>query len=252
LGVRHEAAILILMLVWLWDRVVGHFNRGMLLAGATALVAVVFPLVAATRDSSGQDRTGINYLAQSYSTIQNPLVSTISEMGGSIRTIAYTIELVPRTRDFDYGESYGYAALTVFPNLFWSVHPTIAHELPSSWITWAVEPDTARQGGGLGYSFIAEAYLNFGYLGAPLLMLFGGYLGARFIVWACRGQRPDRLAFLACAASFAIFLARAESAVVFREVVWNSAIPFFAASILATRHRARYADPAPINGAKAF
>jgi oligosaccharide repeat unit polymerase len=252
LGVRHEAAISIVMLVWLWDRLSGRFNRGLMIAGAVAMVAVVFPLVAATRDSSGQDRAGVNYLVESYATIQNPLVSTISEMGGSMRTIAYTIERVPSTRNFDYGESYGYAVLTVFPNLFWKVHPSIAHELPSSWITWAVDPATANLGGGLGYTFIAEAYLNFGYIGAPMLMLLGGYFAARFMVWAYRGQRPDRLAFLACAASFAIFLARAESGVVLRGVVWNSALPFLAVSLLAARQRARGAHPALTNGAKAL
>jgi oligosaccharide repeat unit polymerase len=254
LGVRHEAAILLVVLVWLWGRLGGHLNRGLLIAGAAAMLVVVFPLVGATRDSSGQDRAGLNYLAETYSTIQNPLVSTISEMGGTMRTVAYTIELVPRTRNFDYGESYAYASLTVFPNLFWKIHPTIAHELPSSWITWAVEPETARLGGGLGYSCIAEAYLNFGYVGTPLLMLLGGYLAARFLVWACRGQRPDRLAFLACAATSAIFLARAESAVVFRELVWNSALPFLVVSVLAARQRARYGHAALINtnGAKAF
>jgi oligosaccharide repeat unit polymerase len=252
LGVRHEAAILIVMMAWFWERLGGRLNRGMLIAGAAAMLAVVFPLVAATRNSSGQDRAGLNYLVESYSTIQNPLVSAISEMGGSMRTIAYTIELVPSTRNFDYGDSYAYALLTVFPNLFWKVHPTIAHELPSSWITWAVDPGTARQGGGLGYSFIAEAYLNFGYVGAPLLMLLGGYLAARFMVWACRGQRPDRLAFLACVASSAIFLARAESGVMFRELVWNSALPFLVASMLTARQRARCAHAALTNGAKAL
>jgi oligosaccharide repeat unit polymerase len=169
-----------------------------------------------------------------------------------MRTIAYTIELVPRTRNFDYGDSYAYALLTVFPNLFWKIHPTIAHELPSSWITWAVDPATAREGGGLGYSFIAEAYLNFGYIGAPLLMLVGGYLAARFMVWAYRGQRPDRLAFLVCAASFAIFLARAESGVVLRGVIWNSALPFLAASVLAARQRVRCEHPALTHAANAL
>ena len=76
-------------------------------------------------------------------------------------------QLRPRWRDYEMGVGYAYAISTLFPNLFWKIHPAMEHELPSSWLTWQVDPYTASQGGGLGFSFIAEAYFNFGYIGVP-------------------------------------------------------------------------------------
>jgi oligosaccharide repeat unit polymerase len=243
LGVRHEAAILAVEAIWVWHRLIRPIRPALLIGAGILMVAVIFPLVGAVRNTSGKDRSTVDFLAQNYATIDNPLVASVSEMGGSMETIAHTLTLVPATRDYEMGVGYAYAVSTLFPNLFWKIHPAIAHELPSTWLTWQVDPYTASQGGGLGFSFIAEAYLNFGYLGVPILLFFGGYLLARLVRWADRGIRPDRVAFVATAACFAIFLARAELAVVLRGVIWYSIAPYLATVWLARRRAAQAARP---------
>ncbi|HEV8001552.1 MAG TPA: O-antigen polysaccharide polymerase Wzy [Planctomycetaceae bacterium] len=246
LGVRHEAAILAVEAAWVWHRLVRPIRPALLIGAAAVMVAVIFPLVGAIRNTSGKDRSTVDFLAQNYATIDNPLVASVSEMGGSMETVAHTLTLVPATRDYEMGVGYAYAISTLFPNLFWKIHPAIVHELPSTWLTWQVDPYTAAQGGGFGFSFIAEAYLNFGYLGVPILLFAGGYALARLVRWADQGVRPDRIAFVATAACFAIFLVRAELAVVLRGVVWYSIAPYFV-TVWLTRRRAaqsaRHVDP---------
>src|SRR5262249_25008661 len=143
-----------------------------------------------------------------------------------------TIDLVPGSHGHEWGVGYGYALLTVFPNLFWDIHPTIARKLPCDWLIWQVDPYTAELGGTLGYSFIAEAYLNFGWLGAPFVMILGGYAGSRIMRWADRSRRADRAALTAAAACFLVFSVRGELAVVLRGLLWYACLPYCAVLIL--------------------
>jgi oligosaccharide repeat unit polymerase len=239
LGVRHEAAILAVEAAWVWHRVIRPIRPVVLLGAAAFLVGVVFPLVGAIRNTSGKDRSTLDFLTENYVSIDNPLVASISEMGGSMETVAHTLNFVPAERDYEMGVGYAYAVSTLFPNLFWKIHPAMEHELPSSWLTWQVDPYTASQGGGRGFSFIAEAYLNFGYVGVPIVLFAIGYCLSKLVRWTGLGARPDRVAFVATAACFAIFLVRAELAVVLRGVVWYSIGPYLATVWLTRRRTAQ-------------
>lgn len=157
-------------------------------------------------------------------------------MGGSMQTVTYTIELVPGTRAYDMGDSYYYAALTAVPNLFWRVNPGVARGLLSDWLIREVDPYTASVGGGLGYSFIAEAYLNFGWWGVPLVLGLIGLLFGGLVLWAGRSGDIARLATVASFASFFLFFARGEAALVVRGLVWYAILPYLA--ILYLRHAA--------------
>ncbi len=149
-----------------------------------------------------------------------------------MQTIAYTIELVPKFREFQWGADYLYALFTVVPNLFWKLHPTVDRGLAGLWLAWAVRPEFAAIGGGLGYSFIAEAYLNFGWFGAPIALGVIGFLFAKFTLWAAKSKEPDRMAAVASFISFFLFFARAESGVMVRSVVWYSWFPYLSVCLL--------------------
>jgi hypothetical protein len=63
------------------------------------------------------------------------------------------------------------------------------------------------------------------------------------------GNRPERVALVATAVCFAIFLVRAELAVELRGVVWYSIVPYFVTVWLARRRvaqRARAMSAAPV------
>jgi oligosaccharide repeat unit polymerase len=245
-GVRHEAAAFMLAFAWLWDRRVRPLNFPLLLSVSAVILLVVFPLVAATRNFRGSDRASIGYLVEELGSINNPAISAVREMGGTMMTVAHTINLVPSSHEYEMGASYFYAMFTLFPNFFWELHPTIARKIPSSWLIWEVDPYTAAEGGGLGYSFIAEAFLNFGWLGTPLMMVVGGYLIGSSVRWADHNRRADRIAALASAGCFLLFYVRAELAVIMRGVVWYTCIPYVAVTILTHAQHAigHYVQPA--------
>lgn len=147
-------------------------------------------------------------------------------------TVAHTIELVPSVRNFQMGAEYFYALLTLMPNLFWKVHPTVARGIPDKWLVWEVDTEFAARGGSFGFSFIAEAYLNFGWFGAPIALGMMGLIFAKFTLWAVRSGSPARMATVASFTSFILFFPRAESALMVRSLVWYSLLPYLSVCLL--------------------
>ena len=143
-----------------------------------------------------------------------------------MRNVAHTWELVPSHRDYDLGSGYFYALSTALPNVFADLHPAIARGTASAWLVNTVEPVLARVGGGLGYSFIPEAYLNFGWFGVVLVPAVIGYAVVRAVAWAERSSDPARLAALACFLPSLLFFARAETTMVVRPLLWYSVAPY--------------------------
>jgi oligosaccharide repeat unit polymerase len=232
LGQRNQAVMPLIAFAWLWHQLIQPIPKAFLLSSAALIMFIVFPLIAATRNFAGQDRLSIDVLVDTFSSIDNPAIAAISEMGASMMTVAYTIELVPRVKDFQMGVDYFYALLTLMPNLFWKLHPTIARGTASDWLVWEVRPVLAASGGGLGYSFIAEAYLNFGWFGAPIALAVIGFLFAKLVLWALRSGDPARMAMIASFTSFILFYARSNSAGELRSLVWYSLIPYLGVCFL--------------------
>jgi oligosaccharide repeat unit polymerase len=232
LGGRGAAATALIAYVWLYSRTIRPIPAKLLILPALLLGFVVFPLVRAVRDTRGLDRTSVDFVTSAWSAIDNPVVGTVAEMGYSMSTVAYTLELVPTTRPFDGGVSYLYAALAGFPNVAWSIHPTTAHGTLSAWLVYTVMPYAAANGCGLGYSFIAEAYENFGWIGVPLVLLVTGWIAGR-LSEAVRGRSdPASLALAATLLLTATLYARAETADLVRSVCWYSIVPYLLIRLL--------------------
>lgn len=234
LGQRNTAMMPLLAFAWLWHQYISPLPKTLLFSLSGFLVFIVLPLVGASRNSSGADRLSVDALVETFSSINNPVVAILSEMGSSMNTVAYTIELVPKVRAFQMGAEYFYALLTLVPNLFWKLHPSVARGYPGRWLTWAVKPEFAARGGGLGYSFIAEAYLNFGWFGAPITLAIIGFLFTKLVLWATRSGDPSKIAMVASFTSTFLFYARCESALQVRSLVWYSLFPYMAVYLLSS------------------
>ncbi len=241
LGHRGTAIPIAVAYIWLWSRVIQPLPKSVLFTATIIGLVVVIPLVRVIRNVPGQDRLLLEYIVESYTSIDNPVVEAISEMGGSMITVAYTLQLIPTTQDFNYGLDYVYATFTIVPNFFGTVHPTIARGTPSVWLIQTVSPYTAARGGSIGYSFIAEAFLNFGWIGTPIVLGVIGFFFAKFTTWADKPGEAGRQAVLATFLAFFLFYVRADSASVFRPLIWYSLLPYLLATILANSIRGRAA-----------
>lgn len=237
IGGRTVAAVSLPVYAWLWDRLVRPIPRALIISALLIGLLVVFPLISITRNTSGEARLSWDYLKDSWSSLDRPAAASLSETGGSLVTVAYTLELVPLVRDYDLGLSYAFAASTLFPNLFWDIHPAIAHGSPGNWMMSVVAPDTAAAGGGLGYSFIAEAYFNFGWFGPLFIGLLGFSIGwlAR---WCSGNTDPVRCACVANALMPLLWASRNDAAGAFRDVVWMGVLPYIGIRVFRSlRHR---------------
>jgi oligosaccharide repeat unit polymerase len=256
-GDRGHATMLAVSYAWLWHRSVRPLPKTVLLTTGAIMLFVIFPVIREVRDFSGADRLTFQFVRSAYLSMDNPVLAILSEMGGSLITLAHTLQLVPSTRPFDLGLGYLYAVTPVIPSFFWDVHPVVAHGRPSDWLIWSVAPSTARVGGGLGFSFIAEAYLNFGPLGIPIVSAAVGFLYCKFLLWADHLNNPARMASIASFTSFVLLYARGEASFIIRPLVWYALVPYLACCMVdaIARWKSRDRVPAryqPIDALAAF
>jgi hypothetical protein len=238
LGARSTGIMPLLAWAWLFHRVVRRLDWRLVLAASSLILFAVFPVIRAIRDFNAAGRASTDYLAALMAT-DNPVVATVSEMGATMQTVAYTLELVPQTRPFDLGSSYLVSLLTaVTPHSVWEDLLQIPGGTYSGWLAAAVDPIFAARGGGFGYSFVAEAYANLSWLG-PLALLVIGFAFVRFRGWAEEGADPARLAALASFLAFFLFFPRSESVTVVRPLVWYSLAPYAVVLLLRSRRRRR-------------
>ena len=99
------------------------------------------------------------------------------ETGGSIKTVSMTIESVPEQENFWHGASWRDAVIHLVPFLMgYTFEHGWSTWAPSDWVTVTYRGTNAS---GLGFTAVAEGYLNFGYIGVFFELAFIGL----FIKW---------------------------------------------------------------------
>lgn len=233
LGQRNQGIMPLMCFAWLWHTSISPLPQALILGTGTLMVSVVFPVIAMTRNATGEERLSLEYLIESYQNIENPIINSISEMGASMLTVTYTIELVPKVKSFQMGADYLYALLTLLPNFFGGrLHPSIARGIPDVWLVNQVNPEMASYNSTYGFSFIAEAYLNFGWYGSLIALGIQGFFFTKLIIWATSQGHPAKMAMIASFLSFFLFYPRGASIFMVRPLVWYSFIPYFFTYIL--------------------
>jgi oligosaccharide repeat unit polymerase len=155
-------------------------------------VVLVLTLIAA----SGYLRTMGKYSELDVNDVSKALDSasienSISEMGASVKALASVIQLVPETDDYRYGSSYVFSLLDALPNVGSQINKessreyavqnklsdpeSIRHLHPADWLTYRIAPWDFSHGFGVGFSAIAEPYLNFGTAGVFFMFCILGY-----------------------------------------------------------------------------
>ncbi len=222
-GARAAAITMLLPMLLLHDRAVGRI-RGLVVAAVFVTGFLAMPIIAELRDLNLSERAAAT--ERTTFDAQRLARSALGEMGGTMWTVAHTIERVPSHRPFEDGLGYGRAALAILPNLFWDVHPAVANGSYAQWLIRSVDPFVAEAGGGLGFSMIAEAYINGHKGGAVLVMFAAGFLLASFVAWARSRGHVFHLCIEAIVISVLLALPRSESLAVVRQIVWCAVVPY--------------------------
>jgi len=248
-GLRHEGAPLLISFAWLYHTRIRRLPRTAILSAGVALLAL-FGIVSITRCTGLAWLGSIAETRATSAVAESPIVTTLSEMGGTLATVAHTVDLVPSNRPFDYGVGYAYTLLCLMPRFGWDVHPSVTHGSYSDWMSRTVDPVSAAHGLGLGYSFIAEPFANFGWYGVVPLLAMIGYLLVRMSDWATQKNDPPRYAAVASFLAFFLFFPRAESSYMIRPLVYFSLLPYTVVGILANTRKSheRRAGTARIRG----
>jgi O-antigen polysaccharide polymerase Wzy len=145
-----------------------------------------------------------------------------AEMGGSIRPLIETADVI-RRGNYRYGKTYLIGLKEIVPNLArrWkpSSNESIDDLSPSNWITAVADPWSYKNYGGMGFSAVAEPYMNLGTPGVVVFFLGLGYM----LVWLERAsiRSSARLASWALILGSLLWTTRNDFASFFRPVAWG-------------------------------
>ena len=115
------------------------------------------------------------------------LLHIFSNAGGVIKTVLRTMAF-SSGRTFFYGRSILDAVVYLLPRrLVDGVGLGTGFVRPSDWLL-AYSGDVPM-GEGMGYSLVAEAYLNFGYVGCLLFLALGWFVGRQYATYLRSGDR---------------------------------------------------------------
>ncbi|KGN70210.1 O-antigen polysaccharide polymerase Wzy [Porphyromonas sp. COT-239 OH1446] len=189
---------------------------------AALVIFFIFPAMRKTRNDGGIATASAKEI---FTSDQSNSFETVYDMGKSLQTVVYTKELVPKEYPFRYGVTYIMNLTSVFPNLFWDKHPAETYGTLGRWITKIVDRNFYDFGGALGYSCVAESYINFGYFGLILIPLVFGYILQRAENRALALNSPITYASLAIICIYLSMYPRGEFADLVRGIFWYMFIP---------------------------
>lgn len=191
-------------------------------AGGLALLMLV-PAIKTARDGRLADRGLEDFLLP-----EHPFAA-LEEVGGSLRPLVHTLTLM-ENEDLRWGKTYAQAISMVVPNVSseWAGAQYVPVEdlPPSHWVTRLASPWHYQNYGGLGFSAVAEPYMNFGPLGVGVIF----FALAAALIWADRldAARPLHIAMWAMALGPLLWTTRNTSGVFFRPALWGVIVVFAA------------------------
>jgi oligosaccharide repeat unit polymerase len=235
IGSRSTAAMPLAAFAWVWHSSIRPIRKNILILSGILLLFIVFPVIGIIR-LKGFSSTSIANFIDAFLSLDNPVIAILDEMGSTSATISWTIDIVPATHDYYKGLTYLFAIFSTFPNIFWSAHPAIAWS-PARMLVARIAPDAAALGCGFGYSFIAEAYLNFGWIFSQFFLIFLGYLLGRLTDWGTRQRNPARIAAMGSFTCFFLFAARGDSFLLARPLFWYTLFPYALTVFLSPRNK---------------
>ena len=235
-GSRLQAILLILALLLVYELEFKHLTKTMLIKLGIGFLAICFLLVAISSvRNSLQYSDSINEVwnnIQSSFENDNFLLKLINECGFQINSIAVVLKECPSVIDFNFGMTYLNGFGQLIPNLFWSQNPFMQESKDSIFAMY-------MNGGtfGIGSSFIAEAYYNFGYLSVGF-MIFVGWLFSKYQLGVNKVYMVENNLllkyFYLSIPTFALFYVRSDAVGLIKAVAYRCFIPCIAIILLSS------------------
>jgi len=183
---------------------------------AAALVLIAFPVMHVIREEPLNERFG------GISRSDFNVLDGVVEIGASIRPLVETCALIP-PESYRHGETYLLGLEGILPNL------ALRWEAPSSgsvdslppayWITAMADPWAFNNYGGIGFSAVAEPYMNFGLAGVVVYFFLLAFLLVRLEQASIRSSYA--LACWAVVLGPLLGTARSDFMNFFRPAVWG-------------------------------
>ncbi len=161
--------------------------------------------------------------------------SVFEELGFTYNVIACVIENCPVPVPYNYGLSYLLGLTAIFPNVFGGTHIAAQN-------TDMLFAEFYTTQGGIGSSFIAEAYYNFGRWGLLVMLVFGMLL-AKLCFWLEKSanEKLFRVFFLCVySSSLILFYTRSDTATFPRNFVYYGLFPLFLEFLIRTSKKSVY------------
>ena len=191
-GYRSAALFPALVGTVLWIKS-GRKIPAVVAVGGVLFVLMAISVVGVFRQMGSYDSLNAEKLQTSFDNAS--LDSSITEMGQTVGVLANVIKLVPAVDSHTYGNSYWLAFKEMFPNVGGNINSEksrsarknkatfdqaeLVKMAPADWITYRLNRWKFDNGQGVGFSAIAEPYLNFGTAGVVLFFIFLGFLFGR-------------------------------------------------------------------------
>ena len=146
----------------------------------------------------------------------NPVIAIFKEMGFTACATGAVLEHCPSDKPYLYGKSYLSGLVYTLPNAFTGNYYVKTPEVDSQF------KDYITPGSGIGSSFIAEGYYNFGWLSLLLFFVYGYLFGVycnklERVVNACDFPKIFLYIGLFC---IIIFYVRSDTRTFFRNFIW--------------------------------
>ena len=138
-----------------------------MLVGALILMLIV-PVIGETRNEGTLSVGNIISSFTEEGAFTSSIEETIVGMGWSAFPAIKTMQIIPNKIDFHHGESYFFALLSVFPNIFGGTHISVKYAGLPKWLQ-----ETLNLPYGPGFSAPAEAFYNFGWYGIFVMPIIG-------------------------------------------------------------------------------
>ena len=217
-GSRTEGIAIIMSFSWLYHIHIKRFNSKkvipVIIIGLFILTLV--PTFSQFRDMTNKDFS--SFLSLYGTSLQdNPIKSSVGELGGSMFPLIQVMKIQPDFSPFMWGESYINAITSMIPAILTGGEPIVPRISLANWLM-----NILGMNYGPGFSLIAEAYYNFGWLGSIFLVIIGYGFGKLFNLNAINKDKQILFnVFIASSLYYSMFAVRDQLMLFIRYEVYG-------------------------------